>query len=72
MTLLRWMMILNLKMKKIEINKIYNQNCIEGMASIPKNKIDLVITDPHLQLILRQKRQIITEPHLEYLQAIMK
>jgi site-specific DNA-methyltransferase (adenine-specific) len=33
-------------MKKIEINKIYNQNCIEGMKLIPKNKIDLVITDP--------------------------
>jgi len=33
-------------MKKIEINKIYNTNCIDGMIFIPKNKIDLVITDP--------------------------
>ncbi|HET9008499.1 MAG TPA: DNA methyltransferase, partial [Nitrosarchaeum sp.] len=33
-------------MKKIEINKIYNMNCIEGMKLIPKNKIDLIITDP--------------------------
>ena len=27
--------------KKIEINKIYNQNCIEGMKLIPKNKLIL-------------------------------
>ena len=33
-------------MKKIEINNIYNTNCIDGMTFIPKNKIDLVITDP--------------------------
>ncbi len=33
-------------MKKIEINKIYNMNCIDGMGLIPKNKIDLIITDP--------------------------
>lgn len=33
-------------MKKIEINKIYNMNCIDGMKLIPKNKIDLIITDP--------------------------
>jgi len=48
-------------MKKIEINKIYNQNCIEGMKLIPKNKIDLVITDPHLLLILKQKKPITIE-----------
>jgi len=56
MTLLRWMMILNLKMKKIEINKIYNQNCIEGMGSIPKNKIDLVITDPPFAINFKAKK----------------
>lgn len=33
-------------MKKIEINNIYNLNCIEGMQFVPKNKINLVITDP--------------------------
>ena len=31
-------------MKKIEINKIYNLNCIEGMNLIPKNKIEIVIS----------------------------
>ena len=56
MTLLSWMMILNLKMKKIEINKIYNQNCIEGMTSISKNKIDLVITDPPFAINFKAKK----------------
>ncbi len=33
-------------MQKIDYNKIYNKNCLEGMKLIPKNKIDLIITDP--------------------------
>jgi len=45
-TLLNEETVLILKMKKIEINKIYNMNCVEGMRLIPKNKIDLIITDP--------------------------
>jgi DNA modification methylase len=59
-------------MKKIEINKIYNQNCIEGMNLIPKNKIDLVITDPPFAINFKAKRQIITELHHEYYLDIMK
>lgn len=30
----------------IEINKIYNMDCLEGMKSIPDNSIDLIVTDP--------------------------
>jgi site-specific DNA-methyltransferase (adenine-specific) len=47
---------LNLKLKKIELNKIYNQNCIEGMKLIPKNKIDLVITDPPFAINFKAKK----------------
>lgn len=43
-------------MKKLEINKIYNQNCIEGMKLIPKNKIDLVITDPPFAIDFKAKK----------------
>ena len=43
-------------MKKIEINKIYNQNCIDGMKLIPKNKIDLVITDPPFAINFKAKK----------------
>jgi len=31
---------------ELELNKIYNKDCIEGMKDIPSNSIDLVITDP--------------------------
>jgi site-specific DNA-methyltransferase (adenine-specific) len=31
---------------KIEINQIYNMDCIEGMSYIGENEIDLIITDP--------------------------
>jgi len=43
-------------MKKIEINHIYNQNCVEGMSLIPKNKIDLVITDPPFAINFKAKK----------------
>jgi len=33
-------------LKKIQVNKIYNMNCVKGMKLIPKNTIDLIITDP--------------------------
>lgn len=30
----------------IEVNKIYHEDCLDGMKRIPNNSIDLVITDP--------------------------
>ncbi len=30
----------------MEMNKIYNENCLEGMKRIPDNSIDLIVTDP--------------------------
>ena len=35
-------------MKKFSVNKIYNNNCIDGMKIIPDEKIDLIITDRHV------------------------
>ncbi len=43
-------------MQKIEFNKIYNRDCIEGMKKIPKNKIDLVITDPPFAIDFKAKK----------------
>ncbi len=42
-------------MKKIEFNKIYNIDCIEGMKYIPDNTIDLVITDPPFAIDFKAK-----------------
>lgn len=30
----------------IELNKIYNMNCLEGMKLIPNSSVDLILTDP--------------------------
>lgn len=30
----------------MKLNKIYNEDCIEGMKKIPDNFVDLVVTDP--------------------------
>lgn len=59
-------------MKKIEINKIYNQNCIRGMKLIPKNKIDLVITDPPFAINFQAKKLITIELFLGFYLDIMK
>ena len=32
--------------KRIDINHLYNMDCLEGMKMIPDDAIDLVITDP--------------------------
>jgi len=29
----------------LEINKIYNMDCLEGMKLIPDNSIDLIVTE---------------------------
>ncbi|MDN6345103.1 MAG: site-specific DNA-methyltransferase, partial [Tetragenococcus koreensis] len=30
----------------MELNKIYNEDCLEGMKRIPDSSIDLIVTDP--------------------------
>lgn len=36
--------------KILEINKIYNQNCLEGMKQLDDNSIDSIVTDPPYEL----------------------
>ncbi len=38
------------------MNKIYNQDCIDGMKGIPNGKIDLVITDPPFAINFKAKK----------------
>lgn len=46
-----------MNLKKIEINKIYNMNCIEGMKLIKNNKIDLIVTDPPFAIDFKATKQ---------------
>ena len=34
----------------LELNKIYNMDCIEGMKLIPDNSIDSIVTDPPYEI----------------------
>lgn len=43
-------------MEKLEFNKIYNIDCIEGMKHIPSDTVDLVITDPPFAIDFKAKR----------------
>jgi len=43
-------------MENLELNKIYNIDCIEGMKYIPNNTIDLVITDPPFAIDFKARR----------------
>jgi len=57
---------------KIELNKIYNESCLETLKRIPNNFIDLVITSPPYNMNLRIRkgeycsRQIVKEISTKY------
>ena len=56
----------------IEINKIYNEDCLDTLKRIPDNSIDLVITSPPYNMNLRIRngkycsRQIVKEFSTKY------
>ena len=56
----------------IEINKIYNEDCLETLKRIPNNKINLVVTSPPYNMNLRIRngkycsRQIVKEFSTKY------
>ena len=39
----------------MEINKIYNEDCLEGMKRIADGSVDLVVTDPPYTMTKRGK-----------------
>jgi site-specific DNA-methyltransferase (adenine-specific) len=41
---------------KLEFNKVYNMDCVAGMAELPDNSIDLVITDPPFAIDFEAQR----------------
>ena len=43
-------------MKKFSVNKIYNNDCIDGMKTIPDKTIDLVVTDPPFAIDFKAKK----------------
>lgn len=43
-------------MPNLEVNKIFNADCIEGMKKLPESSIDLVITDPPFAIDFKAQR----------------
>ena len=41
----------------MELDIIYNENCFEGMKSIPDESIDLIVTDPPYGIDLTPQRE---------------
>ena len=39
----------------IELNSIYNEDCLEGMKRIPDNSVDCILTDPPYLYLKNQK-----------------
>lgn len=53
----------------MEINKIYNQDCVEGMRSlIPDESVDLVIADPPYFKVIGQKWDYLWRTEADYLE----
>lgn len=44
------------KKEQIEFNKIYNQDCIEGMKNIPDDSVDIIVTDPPFAINFKSQR----------------
>jgi len=59
-------------LKKFSVNKIYNKDCIEGMKTIPDEKIDLVVTDPPFAINFKLKKQTTIEPLQEFCLVTMR
>lgn len=45
-----------IKKERVEFNRIYNQDCIEGMKNIPDGSIDLIVTDPPFAIEFKSQR----------------
>jgi site-specific DNA-methyltransferase (adenine-specific) len=43
---------------ELELNRIYQRDCIEGMRMIPDNSIDLIVTDPPYNIGFKPQRKL--------------
>ena len=60
-------------MTMIELNRIYNEDCLEGMKRIPDGSVDLVLTDPPYGTTACKWDSVIPfEPMWEQLNRIIK
>ena len=55
----------------IELNTIYNEDCLEGMKRIPDGSVDLIVTDPPYGIEYRtfrtNSRRIMNDDNLRWI-----
>lgn len=59
----------------MEINKIYNEDCLEGMKRIPDNTVDLVVTSPPYNIKKKYrsyKDDLSLQEYLEFLKKVLQ
>lgn len=54
-------------MKKLELNNIYNEDCISGMKKIEDESIDLIIADPPYFKVINEKWDYIWKTEEDYI-----
>jgi DNA modification methylase len=59
------------QLKMLELNKIYNMDCLEGLKLIEDNSIDLIVTDPPYQLGFMGKKWDVL-PSVEILKECLR
>ena len=40
----------------LELDKIYNMDCIDGLKQLDESSVDAIVTDPPYELIIRTGR----------------
>lgn len=50
----------------IELNKIYNEDCLEGMKRIPDGSVDLVLTDPPYNIAKKNNFQTMGRSGIDF------
>ena len=63
----------------IELNKIYNEDCLEGMKRIPDKSVDMILTDPPYGINLTPQRsngkfkgtKVINDSTLDWLPSLV-
>ncbi len=55
----------------IEINKIYNENCLDTMAKMPDNFVDIVFTSPPYNRVRNDKYQHYDDNNADYYELLI-
>jgi DNA modification methylase len=54
----------------IELNRIYNEDCLEGMKRIPDKSVDMIVTDPPYNIGFKYNEYKDTKSEDEYIEML--